>query len=93
MVLGLNLDQIAGILDSYFRSDLWPVLEGIDAACSVQIAVAGRSDVFTPPERARLGAVVAQRDNVTSTDFESSGHWVHVDAPEDLARSITANLI
>ncbi len=77
----LDLRRIHALLDDYFELDLWSVLERAPAA--IHMVVGARSTVLDAADLARLDALASAR--VTRDDVPA-GHWVHVDAPDELLR-------
>jgi esterase len=90
--LRLDLDAVAELLDAYFATDLWPVLERADRARAFHVVVAGRSDAFDAAERARLAALAERDPRVHPHLIAEAGHWVHVDAPAALFALISGAL-
>jgi pimeloyl-ACP methyl ester carboxylesterase len=82
--LRLDLDAIDALLDAYFATDLWPVLDLARGARAFHVVVAGRSDAWSHDDRARLAALAAHEPRVHAHLIEDAGHWVHVDAPDAL---------
>jgi len=82
--LRLDLDAIADLLDDYFRTDLWSVLEAPPPAVRVELIVGGASSVFDAADLRRAEAIAEASGMVNLEVIESAGHWVHVDAPEAL---------
>jgi esterase len=78
--LRLDLDAITALLDDYFATDLWHVLEQPGFARAIHVVIAGRSDALDATDRARLATL----SNVTTHLIPEAGHWVHVDAPDTL---------
>lgn len=86
--LRLSVDAIRAMVSDYFALDLWPVLEGSTAR--VDVVIGGRSAVFQPADKARLEALAQRKpDQVRVHVLPQAGHWVHVDAPEELAAALT----
>ncbi len=78
MRLGLDLDLIEKILDSYFGTDLWPELNRVHEAAQAHIVVAGASGIFDASDLRRLEDLAPR--GVHQHVFPDAGHWVHVDA-------------
>ena len=88
--LRVDLPGIHQLLDSYFSTDLWSVLEGSRA--QVDVVVGGRSQVWGEPQRARLEALSARRpEGIHVTVLAGAGHWVHVDDPAGLRAALLAS--
>jgi pimeloyl-ACP methyl ester carboxylesterase len=85
LVLAIDLDAIEALLDDYFAQDLWPAVEGTEVG-ALHLVVGGRSGVFDLDDRARAQAIAARRPNVHLHILPDAGHFVHVDAPEELLR-------
>ena len=90
--LRLDLDAIDALLDGYFATDLWPVLDEARGARAFHVVVAGRSDAWNQAERTRLAALAAREPRVHAHLIEDAGHWVHVDAPDALFELMRAAL-
>jgi pimeloyl-ACP methyl ester carboxylesterase len=104
--LRLDLDAVSALLDAYFSTDLWPVLEraGHDGgpsegppsppghARAFHVVVAGRSDAFDAADRARLAALAERDPRVHAHLIAEAGHWVHVDAPAALLALLSGAL-
>jgi esterase len=85
--LRLDLASIRALLDSYFNSDLWPVIESSSA--KIDVVIGGRSRVFNDDDRARLSELERTTDGrVRMHVLPNAGHWVHVDDPTGLAAAI-----
>jgi pimeloyl-ACP methyl ester carboxylesterase len=83
--LRLNLVAIRALLEDYLRLDLWRVVEEPPGDVKIHFVIGGRSEVFAAPERARAEAAAGARpDRVDVATLADAGHWVHVDAPEEL---------
>jgi pimeloyl-ACP methyl ester carboxylesterase len=80
----LDLDAIDALLADYFAQDLWPVLEAPRAGLSLDVVVGGRSAVLSEEDRARLETASHAHPAVRVTTLPDAGHWVHVDAPDEV---------
>jgi pimeloyl-ACP methyl ester carboxylesterase len=84
-VMRVDVPALRALLDDYFSRDLWSVVEDPARTTKVHMVAGGKSNVLDPGERAR-----AQRNAVQWPDttwlhvVPNAGHWVHVDAPNDL---------
>lgn len=82
--LALSLPRIRALVESYFSTDLWPVLEASAAPSApgpaVHLVVGARSDVFSADDRRRAEALAAVPQSRLTVDVVDAGHWVHVDA-------------
>ncbi|MBW2462847.1 MAG: alpha/beta hydrolase [Deltaproteobacteria bacterium] len=82
--LRLDLDAVAGLLDDYFRTDLWSVLETAPPAPRIDLIVGGASSVYDAADLRRAEAIAEASATVNLEVIQGAGHWVHVDAPEAL---------
>ena len=81
-VFRVDIASIRGLLDDYFRVDLWALLEHPPAASPMRthLIVGGRSGVVDEADRAHV-----ERCPTTTLDvIDEADHWVHVDAPDAL---------
>jgi pimeloyl-ACP methyl ester carboxylesterase len=82
---GVDLDGIRALLDSYFASDLWPVLE--DSSARIDVVIGGRSQVWDEAHVARINRLASQNpERVCAHVLAEAGHWVHADDPHGLRR-------
>jgi esterase len=81
-VFRVDVAGIRHLLDDYFLTDLWDVLEHREGASAMRahLIVGGRSGVVDEADRER-----AKRCPKTTLDvIAEADHWVHVDAPDAL---------
>jgi pimeloyl-ACP methyl ester carboxylesterase len=83
-----DLGVIEQLLRDYARLDLWDRVRGGTPA--VHLVRAGRSARWTPD--ALAAAERAAADGAIVHVLPDAGHWVHVDAPEALARLLRSGL-
>ena len=82
--LRLNLPAIHEMLADYFARDDWSLIEAPGAAHTTMV-IGGRSPAFSAAERERVrSAALAHPEHVSMEVIEDAGHWVHVDAPDEL---------
>jgi len=87
LVFRVDLAGIRALLDSYFTSDLWPVLEGSSA--QVDVVIGGRSRVWDEAHLARITKLAGEKpDRVHAHVLAEAGHWVHADDPRGLRRAL-----
>lgn len=79
----LDIPRIAAMLDRYFVTDAWDVVER--GTTHIEMIVGGRSNVLDPADRARAMRIAAEsRGRVGFHLIPDAGHWVHVDTPNEL---------
>ncbi len=84
-----DLPAIREMLQDYLVQDYWPFLE--DTALDVHIVRAGRSERWSEDDIDRLDHLDAL-GRIHHHLLRDAGHWVHVDAPEELAEMLSASL-
>lgn len=89
-VFRLSLDSIEALLNDYFASDLWQVVEHAPYACKVHLVIGGRSTVYDGDDCTRARRIEMLSDGrVCVHILEHAAHWIHVDAPEELLALLT----
>ena len=83
----LDLNEIRVLILDYFSRDLWPVVEHPPGTARVHLVIGDRSDSYSPVDRERAARIGAQNARVT-VDVLPAGHWVHVDNPDGLLRTL-----
>jgi esterase len=79
----LDLPAIRALLDDYFMRDEWSAIEATRA--KVHIVIGGKSSVLDQADRARAMRLSEMSPSRVSVDIlPNAGHWVHVDAPNEL---------
>jgi len=84
----LDLQEIRALILDYFVRDLWPVVEHPPAATRVHLVIGDRSDSYSADDRDRAIRIAAASNERVTVDVLPSGHWVHVDDPGGLLRSL-----
>jgi pimeloyl-ACP methyl ester carboxylesterase len=79
LVWGLDFDALEGLLEDFFRTDLWSVVERPPEGVSLHFVRASRSNVLTAPEAERIRA--AGRNEPVFLHLVEGGHWLNADNP------------
>jgi esterase len=81
----VDVAAMRALLDDYFQRDAWSVLEDQARTAKVHLVVAGKSSALDNAERAVANRVAqASPDRTWVHVLANAGHWVHVDAPDEL---------
>ena len=84
-VMRADVPALRALLDDYFARDLWSVVEDPARTTKIHIVAGGKSSVLDLGERARAERNAAQwPDSTWLHVVPGAGHWVHVDAPNEL---------
>jgi len=83
----LDVEEIRGLILDYFARDLWPVVERPPGMARVHLVIGDRSDAYSPADRERASNIAAMTNRVT-VDTLAAGHWVHVDDPDGMLRTL-----
>jgi len=84
-----DLDGVAALLDSYYATDSWPLIERPPVGIAVEIVRAGASDRWDGATLARLAALAPA---VRLHTIDGAGHWLHVDRPRQLVALVAVGL-
>lgn len=87
-VFRLDIVGIRALLDDYFATDLWPVIETPPGRMRIHVIVGGRSTIVDEADRERA----SRAERATFDVLEGAGHWVHVDAPDALREVVLGHL-
>ena len=81
----LDIERVRALLDDYFATDLWPVLDPPPDGVTAHLVIAGRSTVYDEEDRAHArGLAERYPGRVLTHVLADADHWVHVDDPEGL---------
>ncbi len=84
-VMRVDLPAMRSLIDDYFLRDEWAYLEDSSRTTRVHLVVGGRSETLDAGERALANRVAeASPDRTWVHVIANAGHWVHVDAPDEL---------
>lgn len=83
----VDLEGIRALLDSYFSTDLWPVLE--QSRAQLDVVIGGRSKVWDARHKTRIEALASLHpERVRVHVLPDAGHWVHADDPRGLRAAL-----
>lgn len=78
MVWRLDFDAMQRLLEDFFATDLWPVVESPPAGCQLHFLKAGRSSAMSAAAVDRIAARAGDRLFLHHRD---GGHWIHAESP------------
>lgn len=84
----IDVAGVRALLDDYFRTDLWGVLEEPPGTVEHHFVVGETSQVVDEADRARARAC----PRMSVDEIAGAGHWVHVDAPDALRAVVLGHL-
>jgi esterase len=91
-LMELDLPALRQVLESYYRTDLWPEVARRDGARQLHVVMGGKSYVWQPGDKDRLNGLAAEEPRVHVHELAGAGHWVHVDAADELKRLFVTGL-
>ncbi|HEX7050553.1 MAG TPA: alpha/beta hydrolase [Longimicrobiales bacterium] len=87
----LDLDVMQALLDDFFRTDLWDVVESPPVGLDLHFVKAERSSVLDAAACARIEAA-GRRTGRVFLHRVSGGHWLNADNPAALVELLTRSL-
>lgn len=90
--MAFDLAAIGALLDDYFARDLWTLFDDEPPRDTPRLhqVIGDRSAVFDADDRAHAKRLVDE--GRATLDVLPAGHWVHVDDPEGLTRTLIARV-
>ena len=86
-----DLAVVRQLLDDYFATNLWPLVENPERGFAVHLLRGGAGDGWAADEVARLDAL-HQRGIIGHAVLPDAGHWLHADDPDGLANWLAERL-
>lgn len=87
---GPEMATIRELIEDYARTDCWDVVEDLPDGATLDLVIGGRSSTFSASDRARVALLAAEDARISSHLIENAGHWVHVDAADELVALLTS---
>lgn len=87
----IDLDVMDALLESFFRTDLWDVVESPAPGHELHFLQATRASVLTPEDTARIEEAGRATDRVFLHRIES-GHWLNADNPDAVIELLVRDL-
>ena len=75
----LDFDAMERLLDGFFATDLWPVIEEAPASHEFHFVKASESSAMSENAASRVESIGAPR---AVLHRQSGGHWIHAESPE-----------
>ncbi|KAK9815258.1 hypothetical protein WJX72_000795 [[Myrmecia] bisecta] len=94
-----NIKGAADMLDSYYHSDYWDLVEAPPPGVAIHHVRAANSDRWTVPAKERLQAAQQKAAEAntggtfTAHLLPDAGHWLHVDNPDGLRKMMLPSFI
>jgi esterase len=88
----LDLGAIRALLDDFFATDLWPLVERPPGRVRLHMVIGEHSEALTPADRRRLEQAAGTQEGRLAIHTLPTGHWVHVDDPEGLLALLLQHL-
>jgi pimeloyl-ACP methyl ester carboxylesterase len=89
MVWRLDFDVMARLLDDFFATDLWAIVESPPAGCQLHFLKASRSSAMSATAVDRIAARAGDRLRLHHRD---GGHWIHAEAPDVVVSLLAEHL-
>lgn len=87
-VFRIDVPSIRVMMEDYFKADLWPVIDNPENLFHTHLIAGGKSEVVDEADRERAEKAA----HCTIDVIPSAGHWVHVDAPDELKAMVLGYL-
>jgi pimeloyl-ACP methyl ester carboxylesterase len=89
----IDLASMRALLEDYYAQDLWQVVEDERLPGELHVVVAGKSSAVSASDRVTLASLEATGGGKLAVhDLPTAGHWVHVDALDELVDLVASSL-
>lgn len=85
----LDFDVMARLLDDFFATDLWPIVESPPNGVALHFVRATRASAMSDAAADRIRA---HAGDTVHLHVEEGGHWIHAEAPERIVALLAAHL-
>lgn len=85
----LDFDVMERLLDDFFVTPMWEVIESPDPQHEIHIVKATRSSVIAPDTEARIRAAAGAGIHLHERE---GGHWIHAERPDVIAALVLLHL-
>jgi hypothetical protein len=85
----LDFDAMQRLLDDFFTTDLWHVVESPPSGHDIHFLKASESSAITPAAVARIEAASGEHVHL---HHRPGGHWIHAESPQVVAELLIENL-
>jgi pimeloyl-ACP methyl ester carboxylesterase len=85
----LDFDAMGRLLEDFFVTSAWPVLESPDPRHDIHILKATRSNTIEPDTLARISAATGPRVHLHELE---GGHWIHAERPDAVTALIAGTV-
>lgn len=85
----LDFDVMQQLLDDFFATDLWPVIENPAPAHDIHLLKASESSAMSPAAVSRIQAV--EEDHI-HLHLRQGGHWIHAESPDIVTELLVTHL-
>ncbi|MEE2855884.1 MAG: alpha/beta hydrolase [Planctomycetota bacterium] len=89
----LDIDRVEAMLLDQNRFDAWPLVESSSFE-RISFCIGGLSRVVSETSRGRLEDLQEQESGrIAVKIFEGAGHWVHIDAADELLKFVSERML
>jgi len=89
MTWAIDFDVMQVLLDDFFATDLWPVIEDPAPKHDIHLLKASESSAMSQEAVARIQAVEGERVHL---HLRQGGHWIHAESPDVVTELLVSHL-